>query len=221
MNFLAQAGWTRIALVTQNDAFGKDVGRSLRLAMQRRGIQPVASATVERNSSNASAQAQQVARSRPDGVVAISTYGTVASLVRELRQRHSHAQLMTVSFVGTGALLQALPHGQANGIGVTQVVPFPWDARLPVVRDYQRAMRRTNPDARFGYLSLEGYLAARVVVEGLRRGGPNLSRASFVRGLESMNPYNLGGFAVRFSPTNRSAGQFVDLTFLGAHAWEP
>ncbi len=221
VKFLAQAGWTRVALVTQNDAFGKDVGRSLRASLQRRGIKPVSSATVERNSSNTAPQAEQVARSRPDAVVAISTYGTVASLVRELNRRHSHPQVMTVSFVGTGALLQALPHGQANGIGVTQVVPFPWDGRIPVVRDYQRAMRRTSPDARLGHLSLEGYVAARVVVEGLRRAGPELTRARFVRALESMNPYNLGGFEVRFSPTKRSAGGLVDLTFLGAHAWEP
>lgn len=221
VDFLAQAGWTRVALVTQNDAFGEDVRRSLLASMQRRGITPVLSTTVQRNSDQTGPQADQVAGKRPDAVVAISTYGTVASLVRELNRRQSHPQVMTVSFVGTGGLLNALPNGKANGIGVTQVVPFPWDGRIPVVRDYQRAMRQTNPDARFSHLSLEGYIAARVVVEALRRAGPQLTRASFVKGLESMNPYNLGGFTVRFSPRSRSAGTFVDLTFLGAHAWEP
>lgn len=219
--FLAQAGWTRVALVTQNDAFGEDVRRSLLASLQRRGITPLTSTTVQRNSRNTGAQADLVARLRPDAVVAISTYGTVASLVRELNRRQSHPQLMTVSFVGTGGLLKALPDGQANGIGVTQVVPFPWDGRVPVVRDYQRAMRQNAPEARFSHLSLEGYIAARVVVEALRRAGPQLSRARFEQALTSMNPYDLGGFLVRFSPKGRSAGTFVDLTFLGAHAWEP
>jgi len=221
VDFLAQAGWTRIALVTQNDAFGEDVRRSLLASLKRRGITPVTSTTVQRNSDQTGAQADLVASKRPDAVVAISTYGTVASLVRELNRRQSHPQVMTVSFVGTGGLLQALPNGKANGIGVTQVVPFPWDGRIPVVRDYQRAMRQDAPDARFSHLSLEGYIAAQVVVEALRRAGPQLSRARFEQALESMNPYDLGGFEVRFSPRSRSAGRFVDLTFLGAHAWEP
>ena len=210
-----------MAVVTQNDAFGEDVRRSLLASLQRRGITPLTSTTVERNSSNTSAQADLVARQRPDAVVAISTYGTVASLVHELNRRQSHPQLMTVSFVGTGGLLKALPDGKANGIGVTQVVPFPWDGRIPVVRDYQRAMRQNAPEARFSHLSLEGYIAARVVVEALRRAGPQLSRARFEQALTAMNPYDLGGFQVRFSPQGRSAGTFVDLTFLGAHAWEP
>jgi ABC-type branched-subunit amino acid transport system substrate-binding protein len=221
VDYLARAGWTRVALVTQNDTFGSDVGGSLRDSLSRRGITPVTTARVERNSSRTGSQAEQVARSRPDAVVVISTYGTVASLVDELHRRRSHPQVMTVSFVGTKALLQALPRGQANGIGVTQVVPFPWDGRVPVVRDYQRAMRAGSPDARLDYTSLEGYMAARVVVEALRRAGPQLSRARFVQGLESLNPHDLGGFAVRFAPNKRSGGRFVDLTFLGAHAWEP
>ena len=205
VTYLVRAGWTRIALATQNDGFGRDVLESLRTALVRRGLQPVAAVSVERNSERTGRQADLLARSQPDAVVVVSAYATVASLVRELHARQSYPQIMTVSFVGTSGLQQALPRGQAHGIGITQVVPFPWDPWQPQVRAYQQAMHQGDPDAPLSHLSLEGYLAAQWVVEALRQAGPQLTREAFRRALSATAP-----------PTG-----LVDLTFLGAHAWEP
>jgi ABC-type branched-subunit amino acid transport system substrate-binding protein len=72
-----------------------------------------------------------------------------------------------------------------------------------------------------GYASLEGFLAAKVTVEGLRRAGPNPSRRAFVVALESMRNTDLGGYRVSFSPQDHEGSDFVELTFLGSQDWEP
>ncbi len=211
----------RIAVVAQNDAFGDDGLAASERALARHGLKPVATAKVERNSSQVGSAAARIAAARPNGVIVVAAYPGSAALSRDLRRRRSTAQLMNVSFVGTRGLQDALPGGEASGIGISQVVPFPWNRRLPVVAEYQRLMRRRSPDAHFGFTSLEGFLAARLITEGLQRAGPQPSRQALVRGLESIRGLDLGGFRIDFGPKDREASTFTDLTFLGAQRWEP
>ena len=211
----------RIAVVAQNDAFGDDGLAASERALARHGLKPVATAKVERNSSQVGSAAARIAAARPNGVIVVAAYPGSAALSRDLRRRRSTAQLMNVSFVGTRGLQDALPGGEASGIGISQVVPFPWNRRLPVVAEYQRLMQRQSPMASFGFTSLEGFLAARMVTEGLERAGPRPSREALMRGLESIRQLNLGGFALDLGPKDREASTFTDLTFLGAQRWEP
>jgi branched-chain amino acid transport system substrate-binding protein len=211
----------RIAVVVQNDAFGDDGLAASLKALQRHGLQPVATATVERNSTKVGAAVARIRAAEPNGVLIITAYPSSAAFSRELRRSRSTAQLMNVSFVGTRGLQDSLPGGYASGIGIAQVVPFPWNRRLPVVADYQRLMRRQSPQASFSFTSLEGFLAARLISEGLRRAGPDPSRAQLVQGLESIRQLDLGGFRLDLGPKDREASSFIDLTFLGAQRWEP
>jgi ABC-type branched-subunit amino acid transport system substrate-binding protein len=158
---------------------------------------------------------------RPNGVVLVTAYGTSADLIRRLHRLGSRAQVMNVSFVGTRALRDALPPTLANGIGVSQVVPFPWNERVPVVREYQHLMRREQAKPHFGFSSLEGFLAAKMTVEGLRRAGPAPTRQRFVRALETMQNVDLGGYRVQLSSKDHNGSTYVDLIFLGSQRWEP
>ena len=128
---------------------------------------------------------------------------------------------MSVSFVGTRALQDALPGGLGNGIGIAQVVPFPWNARVPVVADYQRQMRRQAGPVHYGFVSLEGYLAARLISEALQRSGPNPTRAGLLQAFAAMGDLDLGGYPIRLGPGDRQASDYVELTFLGSQRWEP
>ncbi|MFM7646750.1 MAG: ABC transporter substrate-binding protein [Cyanobium sp.] len=211
----------RIAVLAQNDAFGDDGLAASEQALARHGLKPVATARVERNSSQVGVAVARIARARPSGVIIIAAYPGSAAFSRELRRRRSPAQLRNVACVGTHGLQDPLPGGEASGIGITQVVPFPWNRRLPVVADYQRLMQRRSPMASFSFTSLEGFLAARMVTEGLARAGPRPSREALMRGLESIRQLNLGGFALDLGPKDREASTFTDLTFLGAQRWEP
>ena len=221
VNDLVHAGRRRIAVLHQRDAFGEDGLRSCRAALARHGLQPVAVATVQRNSTNTDAAAHQVHAADPSAVVVISAYPSSAAFSRTLQQLGSSAQLMNVSFVGTGALEDALPGGRASGIGISQVVPFPWDRRVPVVADYQRLMRQQQPRAQYGFTSLEGFLAARWLSEALQRAGANPSRQSLMAAFESMRNLDLGGYRLKLGPGDHQASDFVDLTYLGTQRWGP
>jgi ABC-type branched-subunit amino acid transport system substrate-binding protein len=170
--------------------------------------------TVERNSADTREAARRVALARPDAVLMISSYGTMASFIPQLRQQGSRAQVMSVSFVGSNALARALPAEHRHGVGISQVVPFPWNPRVPVVRDYQNTISRNRSASPYGFSSLEGYIAATLLVRALQAAGPDLSRAGLMRSLDSMGPVELGGYRVSFSPQRRQASDFVELTFM-------
>ena len=97
---------------------------------------------------------------------------------------------------------------------ISQVVPFPYIASSPIVREYQQRMTEAgNKD--FDFSSMEGFLAAKVFTEGLRRAGRSLTRESLVTALESIREYNMGGFYVNYSPKSHEGSRFTDLTLIG------
>ncbi|MFM9110880.1 MAG: ABC transporter substrate-binding protein [Prochlorococcaceae cyanobacterium] len=221
VNALVRSGRQRVAVLHQADAFGDDGLRAARRALGRHGLRPVATASVPRNSSQAGAAARRLLAAQPSAVLMVTAYPGAAGFRRELQRLGAQVQLMSLSFVGTRALQEALPGGGANGIGISQVVPFPWDRRLPVVADYQRLMARRQHRPRYGFTSLEGFLAARLVSEGLERAGPGAGPEDLLRALRELRALDLGGFRIRLGPGDSQASDFVDLTYLGAQGWEP
>jgi ABC-type branched-subunit amino acid transport system substrate-binding protein len=142
----------------------------------------------------------------------ISAYKSCAAFIREMKKAGSNPQFINVSFVGSRALANEL--GEAGrGVGITQVVPFPWNVGVPVVRDYQRDLTAATGKSEYSFTSLEGYIAAKVLVEGLRRTGQTLTRERFVQTMESFS-YDAGGFIVSYTPTDHSGSQFVELTVI-------
>ena len=130
-------------------------------------------------------------------------------------------QIMNVSFVGSRALEDSLPAGQANGIGVSQVVPFPWDRWIPVVAEYQQLMRSTKTDASFSFTSLEGFIAAKLMTEALERAGPNPTRERLLKALKTIKVLNADGMTFDLTDSDNQASDYVELTFFGAQRWEP
>ncbi len=211
----------RIAIVYQDDAFGQDGLDGALAALSRHGLNPVVVTTVQRNSAQVGEALDDLMATNPNGIVLVSAYVSSAALSSALRNRGSRAQIMNVSFVGTQALQKAMPVGEANGIGVAQVVPFPWNRWIPVVADYQRCLRLSDKSSGFGFTSFEGYLAARMITEALERAGKNPSRQALVKALESIRDLDLGGFRLQMGRDDHDASDFVELTFLGSQSWEP
>ncbi|MDO6353201.1 ABC transporter substrate-binding protein [Synechococcus sp. YX-04-1] len=211
----------RIAIVYQDDAFGQDGLDGALAALNSHGLKPLVITTVQRNSDQVGKALDDLMAVNPNGIVLVSAYVSSAALSTALRDRGSKAQIMNVSFVGTQALQKAMPVGEANGIGVAQVVPFPWNRWIPVVADYQRCLRLSDKASGFGFTSFEGYLAARMITEGLERAGNNPTRQSLVQALESIRDLDLGGFRLQLGRNDHDASDFVELTFLGSQSWEP
>jgi ABC-type branched-subunit amino acid transport system substrate-binding protein len=213
---LVRTGVTRFAVFYQNDNYGQAGLEGVKRALARRNMQIAALGTVERNTTNVAEAVKTINAAQPEATVMISAYTSVAEFVRQMKAAGSISQFFNVSFVGSKALAEALGK-DGRGVMISQVVPFPWSPLTPIVKEYLDLVKRSgNVDVNFS--SLEGFIAAKVLVEGLRRAGKDPTREKFVAAMESMSNYELGGFAVRFSPENHNGSQFVDLSMIGRDA---
>jgi len=204
----------RIAVFYQNDDYGKAGLAGVERAMQRRNLKIVATGTVERNTVDVAAAVKAIGSVDPQGVVMISAYKSCAAFIKAMRAAGHNPQFMNVSFVGSRALAhEAGPEGR--GVGISQVVPFPWNLSARVVKDYQQMLEASTGKQNFSFTSLEGFIAAKVLVEGLRRTGPDLTRERFITAMEQIRDFDVGGFVVSFSPTDHGGSKFVELTVIG------
>jgi branched-chain amino acid transport system substrate-binding protein len=211
---LTNLGIKKIGVFYQNDAYGKAGLDGVTLAMGALDLKPVAQATVERNSVDVDAAVKTLMAASPDAVVQISAYKSCAAFIRAARKAGFGGTFFNVSFVGTQALADELGK-DGTGVVVSQVMPSPYYAAKPIAREFGDAVKKTAGVVQANFSSMEGYLAAKLVIEGLKRaGGKILTRDGFIRGIEAIGTQSFGGFAVQFSPTNHVASHFVELSML-------
>lgn len=203
-------GVRTLNIMYQADLFGRAGLESIRSAAQAQGLRVGAIATVKRNSEAVEeAAAALTGQSASDAIFLVSSYGTSASFVRRTRAQAYGGRFYTLSFAGLEPLREALGRDM-KGLTMAQVVPDAENRSIPIVAEYQQAMRASG-EQHFDALSLEGYIAARVLVEGLRRARPPLNRQSVLQGLEAIGQLDLGGLRVRYGPNLRLGSDFVEL----------
>ena len=207
---LVQQGITKIAVFYQDDAYGKAGLAGVEQAMKKRKLEIAGTGTVERNTTNVAAAVGKLAKSGTDAIIMISAYKSCAAFIRAMKLAGGLQQFWNVSFVGSKALSSELGD-EGIGVQISQVVPFPWSDVNPIVRDYQKHIGGAS---KYSFTSLEGYIAAKVLVEGLKRAGKNPTRESLVDALAGMGKTDLGGFTVSYSPTDHNGSTFVDLTII-------
>jgi len=203
----------RIAVFYQNDAYGMAGLTGTERALKKRGLEIISRGTVERNTVEVKKAIEEINKAQPQAIVMISAYKSCAAFIKEMKKAGANPTFWNVSFVGSKALAKELDK-EGRGVQISQVVPFPWDGSVPVVKEYQRLLTENAKGEQPGFGTLEGYIAAKVMVEGLRRAGKNLTRDSFIRAMETIQDYDVGGFKVSFGPGRRSGSQFVDLTII-------
>lgn len=210
---LTALGLKKIAVFYQNDAYGKAGLEGVTRALKAQDLAPVALGTVERNTLNVAQAVKDIAAKMPDAVVQIGAYKSCAAFIREARKAGYGGTFFNVSFVGTQALADELGK-EARGIVVSQVMPFPFSTTTAISREYLEAVRKSGGEAQPNYSSMEGYLAAKVLTEGLKRAARNPSREQLISALETIHNGNFGGFSVEFGPKDHVASRFVDLSML-------
>lgn len=203
----------KIAVFYQNDAYGKAGLDGVELALRARDMKPVAAATVERNSVVVAPAVKTLLAAQPDAIVQIGSYKACAAFIRAARAGGFGGTFFNVSFVGTQALADELGK-EATGVVVTQVMPSPYTAARPITREFLEAVKKAGGDHQANFSSMEGYLAAKVLAEALRRGPAKPTRDSVVASLEGLGSESFGGFNVSFSPTDHVASKFVELSML-------
>lgn len=218
-------GVRRLGVLYQADLFGRYGLEAIRGTLAQAGVALHQTATVRRNSAEvAEAVAALAGPDAGDAIALVSTYETCAAFIRQARDAGFKGRFYSLSFVGYEELMRALGHGPRHGVTVTQVVPDPRDRNLPVVLAAQKALAESGgapPDRRLDSVSLEGYLAARVLVEGLRRAHPAhpghaahvgpLDRAGLQQALAQLGDLDLGGFRVHYREGQRRGSDYVGL----------
>ena len=209
-------GIEKIGILYQDDSYGRAGLAGVRRALDAHGLPLVAEANYPRNTEIVKGAILDLRRYDPEAVVIIGAYKPAATLIRWARRVGFRPVFVNISFVGTSALAEELG---ADGVGVyiTQVVPFPLDTSVSVVERYQKALAASAPDAEPGFVSLEGYLAGRLVAEGLRLAGPGVSRAEFLEALRNAPPIDLGGFELEYGEQDNQGSDRVYLTVIDAN----
>ncbi len=210
---LTNLGLKKIAVFYQNDAYGKAGLDGVTKALADLKLTPVATATVERNSTDVKAAVDKLVAATPDAVVQIAAYGGSAAFVRAARKAGFGGTFYNVSFVGTQALADELGKDGA-GVVVSQVVPSPYQPSRQITREFLEAIKKGGDKVQANYSSMEGYLAARVFSEGLRQAGAKITRESFITGTEAIGNQVISGFPVSFSATSHAASKFVEMSML-------
>jgi branched-chain amino acid transport system substrate-binding protein len=206
-------GGKKISVFYQNDAYGEAGRKGTEIALEKRKMKIHSQGTVERNTLKVEEAVGSINTSQPDAIVMVGAYAACAEFIRQMKKAGSGATFYNVSFVGSKALADALGK-EGPGVAISQVVPFPWGMSVPVVKEYQQLAKKAGY-ADYNFSALEGFLSAKVMVEGLRRAGKQPTREGLVDALEKMNEVDLGGFFISYSPKNRAGSKFVDLTIIG------
>jgi branched-chain amino acid transport system substrate-binding protein len=212
----ATLGMTRIAVMYQNDAFGKAGLAGVEAALAKRNIKMLVAASYERNTDDVQDAVQKIKAVEPQATIMISVNRSTAAFAKQYRAVGGGGQLYNISVVDPAELVKLAGVKAVHGLGISQVVPFPFGANKPVVREYQSLLKKYGGGQAVSYTSFEEFLGAKVLVEGLRRAGPAPTRAKLVRALESIDNFDLGGTRVGYSPTNRIGSRFVEVTVIGA-----
>ena len=205
-------GVTRIAILYQDDAFGLAGLAGVKKAMEKRNLSLVAEGTFKRNTTAIKSALLEIMKGQPQAVVTVGPYKPIAAFIKLARQLKVDATFVAISFVGSDSLAQELG-SEGAGVVVSQVVPFPGDKSLPVVVSYQSALAAVNEKSKPGFVSLEGYLAGRLVVEAIKRIPGEPTREAFLDVIER-EPFDLGGMKLTFSATQNQGSNRVYFTVL-------
>jgi ABC-type branched-subunit amino acid transport system substrate-binding protein len=210
---VVSTGGKNIAVFYQNDAYGQAGLKGVEIALAKRNMRISATGTVERNTVEVAPAVKGIHAVTPDAVVMISAYRSCAEFIRQMKKAGSPTSFYNVSFVGSKALADELGK-EGPGVAISQVVPFPWSPSIPVIKEYQQLSAKAGLKD-YNFSAVEGFVAAKIFVEGLKRTGRELNREKFIDALEKMGEVDLGGFYAGFSAKSHSASKYVDLTIIG------
>ncbi len=205
-----ELGMDNIAILYQDDGFGRVGLDGVTAALDKRGMKLVAEGTYTRNTVAVKSALLDIRKAKPDAVVMVGAYKPIAEFIRLSRKLKFNPTFVNISFVGSEALANELG-ADGEGVIISQVVPFPWDATLPVVADYHAAIKAIEPDAEPSFVTLEGYLVGRVALRALEAAGPNVDRATFANALTQLGEFDLGGLTFDYGPGDN---QGLDTVFM-------
>jgi branched-chain amino acid transport system substrate-binding protein len=208
----ATIGIDQIGLLHVDDSFGRDGLEGFEKAMARRKLKPVVVTKFARVNPDYDATAAEIIKAKPNALIVVSSAKNTIEVIKAIRKQGSAIQIMTLSNNSSQSFVKEL--GPAGvGVVVSQITPAPHLVTSKLGQEFKAAAKNTN--ATVSYAAMEGFVNAKVLVEGLRRAGRNLTREGFIRAMETMQRTDFGGLMVTFADDDHSGSEFVELTMIG------
>lgn len=203
-------GYKKIAILYQDDAFGRVGLAGVEKAMKKRNLDLVAKGTYMRNTTAVKRALLEIRKAEPEAVVMVGAYKPIAAFIQYSRRIKFNPAFVNISFVGSKALAKELgPDGK--DVIISQVVPFPWDQSIPLVKEYQDALKKVDPNAEPGFVSLEGYMVGKLTSMTLAKMEGEVTRQKFMETVWKTGSYDLGGITLTFG---QGDNQGMDQVFL-------
>ena len=210
---LASIGVTRIAVIHVDDSFGTDALEGTQKGLVTAKLKAVAVLKFDRSNPDFSALAPTLMKADPQAVFVIGSGTAVVDGIKAMKAAGSTAQFVTLSNNASAGFVKLLGD-QARGVIVTQVFPPERSIAYSIVKDAQD-LAKTKGINDVSPAMLEGFVSAKVLVEGLRRAGSYPTREKLQAALEGLKKFNIGGLEVSFSPTDHTGLDFADLSIIG------
>lgn len=207
-------GMKKIGLLTyeKDDALGLDGLNGFNKGMAEFRLKPAFIEIFPRLKPNVDGVAQKLVSESPDALIIVSSGANTVDVIKAIRARGGKMQIMTLSNNSSKDFIQDLG-ADAAGVVVSQITPPPNLSTTILGQEFQVAAKAAN--ATVSYAGMEGYLSAKVMVEGLRRAGRNLTRESLVRAMETMQRVDMGGVSLSYSEKDHTGSNYVELTLIG------
>lgn len=206
-------GISRVAVFYQDDAFGRELLAGFERGLKERRITTLASASYNRQEMKLEPAIASIAATTPQAVLMACAPRACAQFIQAIRSQGLHPQFITVSNVNTQEFFTALA-SNCRGVAISQVVPHPANVGVPVVQEYHQARKAMNPMPPLNYAALEGFIGAKLLVEGLRRSGDKPTPARLAAAFDGFKDLDLGGLSVSYTRQDRVGSRFVELTVL-------
>ncbi len=211
--FVKELKLKKIAVFYQYDAFGEAVKKGTEIALKKYGLTPVGYGNYERGTLAIEEGLSKIKEAQPEAVVMVGTYAPLAKFVKEAKRAGlTRVVFHTVSFVGPEAFAKELGADTDNVI-VTQVMPPYTETEIAVILAYLDALKKSYPDDSPNFVSLEGFVNAMVMVEGLKRAGKDLSREGLINAIETIKKGQIGtGLGINYGANDHVALEEVWVT---------
>ncbi len=205
---------TKVAIVYLDNGFGREALKTAQVAAKDNNLEVVGIAAHKEDGSDIAQAVKSIAKLNAPAVFLLTLAGPAPKVVEEFNKAATvKPQFFALSIVASDSLYKALGEN-SRGVIVTQIVPFPWDRSIPLVREYQDAVKAKGA-ADYSPAGLEGYILAKSLVEGLRASGKEPTREGLVRAFEQMREKDLGGMKLSFSPESHNGTRLVEITMIG------
>lgn len=212
IEYLHTTGSDGFGFLYADDAFGRDNMVGAKEAMEKLKLKPVAEVLLDNRTTDIGPAVQVFAKARPQAIVVITNAKAAAEFVKMMRKSGVDSQFVSLSNTSGDGYIKDL--GDAgNGVIVTQVMPYPFSDSTPIAREFRKLMKENSTTAP-SYASIQGFISAKLLVEGLKRAGPKPTQKGFAQALESMGNFDFGGYMISYGPNKRDGSQYVDITMI-------